>query len=92
MAVPVYVMWRMDFFNRKCSPFFDVRPGYQVGGPGGFYAGINGGLRITLGKRSGFNVSLGFELRRITLIDEYDESYELNTNALTGILRFGFDF
>lgn len=92
-AVPVYVMWRMDFFNRKCSPFFDVRPGYQVGGPGGFYAGINGGLRIAMGRRSGFNVSLGFELRRIiTFIDEYNNASEQNANAFTGILRFGFDF
>ena len=64
-SLPVYAMWRMDFFGRKVTPFFDVRAGYQVKQATGFYGNVNGGIRIGFGKRTGLNVSLGVRLRRM---------------------------
>lgn len=105
-SVPLYAIWRMDFFRRKCSPFFDVRTGYQIGGAGGFYGGVNVGLRITMGRRSGFNISLGAEFRRLTYRDVvnaggYDDygywsdsyvEYDKTQNGCAITARLGFDF
>ena len=64
-SIPVYAMWRMDFFGRKITPFFDVRAGYQVAKANGFYGNINGGVRFNLTGRTGLNVSLGVRIRRV---------------------------
>lgn len=70
-SIPVYAMWRMDFFGRKITPFFDVRAGYQVAKANGFYGNINGGVRFNLTGRTGLNVSLGVRIRRLDVDTGY---------------------
>ncbi|MDE6126936.1 MAG: hypothetical protein K2G30_08260, partial [Muribaculaceae bacterium] len=107
-AMPIYAMWRMDFFStRRCSFFFDLRPGFQVGTPSGVYLGGNVGKRIALTKRSGLNISLGAEMRRLRLKawperwiypttdngTDAAKCYEiLETNGLAVSIRIGIDF
>ena len=107
-AMPIYAMWRMDFFStHRCSFFFDLRPGFQVGTPSGVYLGGNAGIRIALTKRSGLNISLGAEMRRLRMKDLYGrwiepsggswtdgaKCYEIaETNGLAGSIRIGIDF
>ena len=64
-GIPVYAMWRMDFFGRKITPFFFFSSGYQVAKANGFYGNINGGVRFNLTGRTGLNVSLGVRIRRV---------------------------
>lgn len=68
-SIPVYAMWRMDFFGRKITPFFDVRAGYQVAKANGFYGNINGGIRFNLSGRTGLNLSVGVRMRRVESCD-----------------------
>ena len=83
-SIPVYAMWRMDFFGRKITPFFDVRAGYQVARANGFYGNINGGVRFNLTGRTGLNVSLGVRIRRL---DVDTAGYWISTYS-----SWGFEF
>ena len=102
-SLPLYAMWRMDFFGRKVTPFFDVRAGYQVAWTKGFYGNINAGMRISLSRRTGLNISIGARMSRysdsITWIHMYETSYtnsdyqaKVFYNVFGFMLRAGVDF
>ena len=93
-GIPVYAMWRMDFFGRKRTPFFDLRAGYTLGKGSGLYAAADVGVRLALGRRSGLNFSLGGRSRRIyyTLGRFINEELFVNTNSYALTLRIGIDF
>ncbi|MCM1070339.1 MAG: hypothetical protein NC210_02730 [[Clostridium] fimetarium] len=69
-SIPVFAIWRMDFFKKRISPFFDVRGGWQIGKPGGAYANFNVGMRIHLTKLAGLNFSIGAYTRKIRYMYE----------------------
>lgn len=102
-SLPIYAMWRMDFFGRKVTPFFDVRAGYQVAWTKGFYGNINAGMRISLSRRTGLNISIGARMSRYsdstTWIHMYETSYtnsdyqaKVFYNVFGFMLRAGVDF
>ncbi len=102
-SLPLYAMWRMDFFGRKVTPFFDVRAGYQVAWTKGFYGNINAGMRISLSRRTGLNISIGARMSRYsdstTWIHMYETSYtnsdyqaKVFYNDFGFMLRAGVDF
>jgi hypothetical protein len=102
-SLPIYAMWRMDFFGRKVTPFFDVRAGYQVAWTKGFYGNINAGMRISLSRRTGLNISIGARMSRysdsMTWIHMYETSYtnsdyqaKVFYNVFGFMLRAGVDF
>ena len=102
-SLPLYAMWRMDFFGRKVTPFFDVRAGYQVAWTKGFYGNINAGMRISLSRRTGLNISIGARMSRYsdstTWIHMYETSYtnsdyqaKVFYNVFGFMLRAGVDF
>ena len=99
-SLPLYAMWRMDFFGRKVTPFFDVRAGYQVAWTKGFYGNINAGMRISLSRRTGLNISIGARMSRysgsMTWIENlYTSSgYQAKVfyNVFGFMLRAGVDF
>lgn len=106
-SIPVYLMWRMDFFGKKVTPFFDVRAGYQLAKVKSFNGGVNGGIRIGFGSRTGLNISLGVRMRKTMdfVFDELDTFfiepvsgrgkpvYVHWTDTAIGIaLRVGVDF
>jgi hypothetical protein len=93
----------MDFFGRKVTPFFDVRAGYQVAWTKGFYGNINAGMRISLSRRTGLNISIGARMSRYsdstTWIHMYETSYtnsdyqaKVFYNVFGFMLRAGVDF
>lgn len=96
-GLPVYLMWRMDFFGgRRWSTFIDVRGGWQFWEAPGFYGSASFGMRLRLSDRTGFNISLGLRMRRI----QYQpySPYQLidfikyRTNAMALVMRVGIDF
>ncbi len=93
-GIPVYAMWRMDFFGYRWTPFFDLRAGYTLGKGPGLYAAADIGVRLALGRRSGLNFSLGGRSRRIyyTLGRFINEELFVNTNSYALTLRIGIDF
>ena len=97
-SLPLYAMWRMDFFGRKVTPFFDVRAGYQVAWTKGFYGNINAGMRISLSRRTGLNISIGARMSRYsdstTWIwhDNSDYQAKVFYNVFGFMLRAGVDF
>ena len=93
-GIPVYAMWRMDFFGYRWTPFFDLRAGYTLGKGSGLYAAADVGVRLALGRRSGLNFSLGGRSRRIyyTLGRFINEELFVNTNSYALTLRIGIDF
>lgn len=88
-SIPVYAMWRMDFFGRKITPFFDVRAGYQVAKANGFYGNINGGVRFNLTGRTGLNVSVGVRMRRVESSDFSYWIHPANYNSWEDDADFG---
>lgn len=97
-SLPIYAMWRMDFFGRKVTPFFDVRAGYQVAWTKGFYGNINAGMRISLSRRTGLNISIGARMSRYSdsttwICNDYsDYQAKVFYNVFGFMLRAGVDF
>lgn len=96
-GLPVYLMWRMDFFGRhRWNRFIDIRGGWQFWEAPGFYGSASFGMRLRLSDRTGFNISLGLRMRRI----QYQpySPYQLidfikyRTNAMALVMRVGIDF
>lgn len=97
-GLPVYAMWRMDFFaGHRWNPFIDLRGGWQFGEAPGVYANFNFGMRLRITNRSGFNLSLGARMRRVQYVP-YDDAnyltvaYQLRTYSPSIVLRVGWDF
>ena len=97
-GLPVYAMWRMDFFSgRRWNPFIDLRGGWQFGEAPGAYANFNFGMRMRINNRRGFNLSLGARMRRIQYLP-YDDlnyftaAYQIRTYSQSIVLRIGWDF
>lgn len=51
LEVPVFGEFRVNFFNKKVTPFFDLRSGVTVGAACGFYGGLGLGVRFSLKNR-----------------------------------------
>lgn len=94
IAVPVYAMWRMDFFGRKWTPFFDLRAGYQLFKGSGMYAAADVGVRLAFSSRTGMNFSLGARARRLSYSVYENDWYALNVNSpcFGLVFRIGVDF
>lgn len=97
-GLPVYAMWRMDFFaGRRWNPFIDLRGGWQFGEAPGLYGNFNFGMRMRINNRRGFNLSLGARMRRVQYVP-YDDinyatvAYQLRTYSPSIVLRVGWDF
>ena len=97
-GLPVYLMWRMDFFGgRRWSKFIDVRGGWQFGDAPGLYGSASFGMRLRLSDRTGFNISWGVRMRRIQFHPDGSkgEPYDFikyRTNAMALVMRVGVDF
>ena len=97
-GLPVYAMWRMDFFSgRRWNPFIDLRGGWQFGEAPGAYANFNFGMRMRINNRRGFNLSLGVRMRRIQYlpydcVNFYSAVYQIRTYSQSIVLRIGWDF
>ena len=94
VLIPIYAAVRLDFINKKVTPFLDARLGYFVNTKDTdasglyFYGGV--GARI---KR--FSVSAGLDLYRsdadvIRLLDT--GIHRESANLLFATVRFGFEF
>ena len=96
--IPVFAHLRTTFFNRKVTPWIDIKGGYSFGNLEGLYFDPSVGLRFSIGKRSGLNIGVGYTMQQ-TYNTQYaakhsDEASvydKLGSLALPKI-KIGFDF
>lgn len=70
--VPVFAHLRTTFFDRKVTPYIDLRGGYSFGSFRGAYFDPSVGLRFQFGKhRAGFNIGVGYTVQEANLNGEY---------------------
>ena len=83
-SLPVYANFRYDASFGKAKPFGDLRIGYDIS-ENSLYFSPTIGYRISIGKKSNFNVGTGISLRQSEVCGE-------KHTELLYSLRLGIDF
>lgn len=78
--LPIYTAVRLDFINKKVTPFFDGRIGYYLNTEDMDYNGLYA------------YVGVGVRLKKISLGTGYDLYSNDNSTVGFATLRFGFEF
>ena len=86
LNVPVFVYFRANFVDRRCSPFFALSAGYRLSskrrlempfqnsvvyGTSGFFATPQLGVDFRMNKKSSFYLSAGFNIEQKPFMTEY---------------------
>ena len=103
ISIPVFADLRVDFLEKKISPFVELRAGYDVAveGASGFYGNFSFGCRF---KR--FSASVGVETlkgldydyphyyvgKKRIYYGDYDASLPYDFRAFNFVTRFSFEF
>ncbi|MBP5526250.1 MAG: hypothetical protein J6Y11_11695 [Paludibacteraceae bacterium] len=103
ISIPVFADLRVDFLEKKISPFVELRAGYDVAveGASGFYGNFSFGCRL---KR--FSASVGVETlkgldydyphyyvgKKRIYYGDYDASLPYDFRAFNFVTRFSFEF
>lgn len=96
LNIPIFSNVRVNFLNKKASPYVDCKLDVSIGDIPGFYSSLSIGCKIKK-----FNVSLGYTVQlgevydRYYVSDYYGGNYEYdyyidNVGGLT--LKAGFEF
>lgn len=65
--IPIFADARVNFMDRKITPFFDLKIGYSVADGQGFYMNPSVGVNFGFSPRFGLNASIGYNLQRTEL-------------------------
>ena len=79
VGLPIFADIRgsLPISNSKISPFVDFKVGYTVIDCKGVYFSPSVRVRLAIGKRTGINLSLGYELQNIKVgYDDFDDDYD----------------
>ncbi len=94
---PIFVDSKVNFINKKTTPFFQIRAGYSVLGAAGAYFNPNIGVSFGVGKRSSLELSIGYTYQGLD--SDYEDyyywgDYSSSEYDFTGgvTLRLGWSF
>lgn len=93
LNIPIFSNVRVNFLNKKASPYVDYKLGVSIGDFPGFYSSLSVGCKIKK-----FNVSLGYTVQLAEVYDYYYDYYSggyynYYTDNIGGFtLKAGFEF
>lgn len=84
-SVPVFASFRINFMDKKITPFADVQSGYSIGDIEGIFGTLGVGVRLALANKKALNLKLTYQYLRY----EFDGGPE----HLSGVgIKLGFEF
>ena len=94
VAIPIFANFRVDIpTGAIVNPYFDVKFGFSPYDIQGIYGNFSLGCRIATSMSNAFNISVGYQLQRGKVEDEYARYYLGNNISANGIaLKLGFEF
>ena len=66
--VPIFADARVNFMDKKVTPFVGLKIGYSVADGTGFYMNPSVGVNIGFSPRLGINVSVGYNMQRAEVV------------------------
>lgn len=98
--VPIFANGRftLPLSNSKVCPFFDYKIGYSAADVSGFYMAPSAGIRVAMGEKCGFNISIGYEMQKASFGyfyfygDYYYDYGEETANCGAFNFKIGIDF
>lgn len=78
VSVPLFVNFRVNFINKKITPFADFKTGYSAGDVEGAYVSLGMGARFSAKGKKAINVRLEYNFQ------QYDYSYSYSSGNYHG--------
>lgn len=91
-SVPIFANFRVNFMDKRITPFADITSGYSAGDVEGGFANMGLGVRFSLARKMAINVKLEYNYQ------EYDYSYHsyyyyIESESINGLgVKVGFEF
>lgn len=93
--IPMFTNFRVDFLNKRISPYFDLKVGSLVNNGGGLFLSPSLGVKFNFGKRVGLNLSVNYNFQALedVYIDNSWSYYNDDSYYIHAIgFRIGLEF
>ena len=92
VAIPIFADFRLNAPTGSISPFLDLKMGYSPFDISGIYGNFSIGCRFSTGKKGGINLSIGYQIQRGEVAEDYSYYYGKSISANGIGVKVGFDF
>lgn len=93
ISVPIFADFKVNFINKRITPFADTKFGYSVGDVEGFYSSVGIGVRFGLKGKKAISLKLQYDYQEYNYSYSSSYYYYDDTSNISGIgFKVGFDF